>query len=82
MWPSPYRFLLGRIAHVAVLGTRPAETLVQIIERLLAAGEATTVPAEARSLLERRRAQARTIGPWVEGHYRPGKRFSPKRRDR
>jgi hypothetical protein len=57
---------------VAVLGTRPAEALVRVIERTLEAGEPTAVPPNVRELLERRRAQARAIGPWVEGHYRPG----------
>src|SRR5580704_19461569 len=49
---STYRFLLDQIAHVAVLGTRPAETLVQVIERLLTAGERTTVPEDIQALLE------------------------------
>ena len=76
---STYRFLLDQIAHVAVLGTRPAETLVRVIERTLAAGERTKVPEEIQALLERRRTQARAIGPWVEGHYRPGIRLQEEK---
>jgi hypothetical protein len=46
---------------------------VQTIESLLAAGERTTVPAEVRAQLEARRAHASKLGPWDEGHYRPGR---------
>src|SRR5690349_10415605 len=56
---STYRFLLNQISHVAVLGDRPAETLVQIVERLLGVGTPTTIPPEVRTALEQRRAQAR-----------------------
>jgi hypothetical protein len=79
---STYRFLLNQMSHVAVLGERPAEVLVQVVERLLASGTPTTVPPEVRAALEQRRAQARAIGPWVEGHYRPGRRLPTNGNDK
>src|SRR2546430_165662 len=59
---STYRFLLQQISHVVVLGSRPAETLVETVEQLLARGKVTTVPPEVRTALEQRRAQATKIG--------------------
>jgi hypothetical protein len=71
---STYRFLLDRISHVAVLGQTPPPDLDQKVSRLLSRGESVTLPAAVVAMLEARRAQAATIGPWVEGHYRPGQR--------
>ena len=71
---SSYRFQLDQIWHVAVLGDRPPEAFDQQIQSILADGEATTLPSEILILLNQRRLQAAAIAPWVEGHYRPGKR--------
>ena len=71
---SSYRFQLDQIWHVAVLGDRPPAEFDQQIASILAAGEPTTLPSDILILLNQRRLQAATIAPWVEGHYRPGKR--------
>lgn len=70
---STYRFLLENVSHVAVLGHQPPQELEPELRSLLDRGEAATVPLEVRAVLEARRRQATQIGPWVEGHYRPGK---------
>lgn len=72
---STYRFQLDQGWHVAVLGDRPPEDFDQQIQSILAAGEPTTLPSDILILLNQRRLQAAAIAPWVEGHYRPGKRF-------
>ncbi len=72
---SAYRLLLEQIYHVAVLGGAPAETALQEqIENILyAEGTPTQLPDDVLTMLHERRQQAEQIGPWVEGHYRPGK---------
>lgn len=72
---SAYRFLLERVSHVVVLGEAPPEEIAQRLQTILATGEPTTLPEEIVRLLCARRAQASTLGPWVEGHYRPGRRL-------
>lgn len=72
---STYRFQLDQGWHVAVLGDMPPEEFDQQIQSILAAGEPTTLPSDILILLNQRRLQAAAIAPWVEGHYRPGKRF-------
>jgi hypothetical protein len=42
----------------------------------LAAGEPAVVPEDVLRLLNARRTAATQVGPWVEGHYRPGKRLT------
>ena len=74
---SAYRFLLDQAWHVAVLGAPPVEELTITLTALLTAGEPVTLPADVVQLLAKRRAEQRRLGPWVEGHYRPGKRLGP-----
>ena len=69
---SAYRLQLNRVSHVAVLGQPPPEELDQTLVVLLAAGEATALPAEVVKLLVQRRRQATRGSSWLEGHYRPG----------
>jgi hypothetical protein len=73
---STYRFILDGVSHVAVIGNPPPTDLEQQLQTILAAGsagEATALPLEILARLARRRSQATQIGPWVEGHYDPGK---------
>jgi len=72
---SAYRFHLDRTWHVAVLGDQPPEDLDRQLRTILSRGTPTSLPEEVLSELQRRRAQATTLGPWVEGHHRPGSRF-------
>ncbi len=72
---SCYRFQLDTVYHVAVLGERPHAKLERKLERILASGEAVELPEDILDVLWRRRELARQINPWVEGHYRPGKRI-------
>jgi len=72
---SAYRLQLNQVWHVAVLGEPPPAELEQKLQDILASGEPTTLPEEVLKVLAQRRAKATKIGPWVEGHYRPGKRI-------
>jgi hypothetical protein len=72
---SCYRLQLDQVSHVAVLGSQPPPEVDEHLTTLLATGELTSLPEDALAFLQARRAQARQIGSWVEGHYRPGKRF-------
>jgi len=72
---SVYRLQLEQRWHVAVLGLRPPRYIERKLERILAAGESVTLPPEVLELLQNRRARATQIGPWVEGHHRPGERL-------
>ncbi len=40
----------------------------------------TQLPEDILTMLDERRKQAQQIGPWVEGHYRPGKRVEVKKK--
>ncbi len=77
---SVYRLQFEQISHVAVLGEEPPEELEQQLTAILAAGEPTTLPQDVLEFLRERREQAKQLGPWVEGHYRPGKPVRTKRR--
>ena len=71
---SAYRFHQGSgVWYVAVLGNPPPSELDERISALLAPGEPVTLPAEVVATLTARRAQMRTLGPWAEGHHRPGR---------
>jgi hypothetical protein len=72
---SIYRFLLEQVYHVAVLGDAPPRTLARRIERILAAGDAVTLPDEVLQQLAARRDEQIQQAPWSEGHYRPGRRL-------
>jgi hypothetical protein len=67
---SVYRLQLEAIWHVAVLGEQPQRKLQRRLEAILSTGEPTTLPEEILRELERRRAQATKLGPWVERHLR------------
>ena len=73
---SAYRFQLDRIYHVVVLGDPPPTALHDELRAILAAGERATVPEDVLRLLNGRRAEATQVGPWVEGHYRPGEQLT------
>ena len=72
---SAYRLKLEEMWHVAVLGDTPPEDFDQLIQAILSTGEPTELPPEILAFLNQRRLQARQLGSWVEGHYRPGKHF-------
>jgi len=69
---SVFRFQLARVYHVAVLGAPPLPDLEGRLRSILSAGVPATLPAEVIAMLQGRRAEAAQLGPWVEGHYRPG----------
>jgi hypothetical protein len=73
---SAYRFQLNRVDHVVIVGEPPLADLHDALRAVLAAGSPAVVPQDILRLLNARRATATTVGPWVEGHYRPGKRLT------
>jgi hypothetical protein len=73
---SAYRFQLNAVSHVVVLGDPPPTALHDELRAILATGEPATVPEDVLRLLNARRAGATELGPWVEVHYRPGKRIT------
>jgi hypothetical protein len=72
---SAYRFQVQGVWHVAVVGDAPGKELADELEKWLSSGEAVELPGDALEFLFRRRAEQIRHGPWVEGHYRPGRRF-------
>jgi hypothetical protein len=68
---SVFRFILDRHWHVSVLGDPPAESLERRIRQVLSRGTPASLPEEVLAELQRRRAEAVRIGPWVERHHRP-----------
>lgn len=70
---SAYRLRLRQVWHVAVLGAPPPRGLARRIDRLLASGDTTPLPAEVLQRLAHRRQEQIQQGPWTEGHYRPGR---------
>lgn len=73
---SAYRFQLNRVDHVVIVGDPPPADLHDQLRAVLAVGEPAVVPEDILRLLHARRATATKVGPWVEGHYRPGKRIT------
>ena len=72
---SAYRFLLDQVSHVTVLGEPPPAELAKALQALLARGDPAALPrCVLQALTDRRRRMSRQ-GPWLEGHYRPGKRL-------
>lgn len=65
-----YRFLLNHQSPATA-------ELERKITTILATGEPTTLPTEVLSALVGRRAAAKEVGPWVEGHYRQGIQVYP-----
>ena len=73
---SAYRFQLNRVDHVVIVGEPPPPDLHDELRSVLSAGEPAVVPEDVLRLLNARRTVATRAGPWVEGHYRPGKRIT------
>jgi hypothetical protein len=73
---SAYRFQLDRVYHVVVLGDPPPAELHDELRAILAAGDPAQLPEDVLKLLNARRAEATRAAPWVEGHYRPGRRLT------
>lgn len=73
---SAFRFQLDRLWHVAVLGDLPPDYLKARIKMILSAGDPTSLSTDILEALQERRVEAMRRGPWVEGHYRPGRRLS------
>jgi hypothetical protein len=73
---SAYRIRYVNVPYVVVLGQTPAADLGQQVDTLLGdangRGEPANLPQDIIKTLSQRRNQARRLGPWVEGHYRPG----------
>lgn len=70
---SAYRIRFKDVPHVVVLGSPPTPDIDQKLTEILKTGDAASLPTDIISTLTQRRAEARRMGPWVEGHYRPGK---------
>ena len=68
---SVFRLILDRAWHVSVLGDQPDETLERRIRQVLSRGVPATLPEQILLELQRRRAEATRLGPWVERHQRP-----------
>ncbi len=72
---SAYRIQRNQLWLVAVLGETPPQEFAQRIQSILSTGEPVTLPPDILTFLNQRRIQASGLGDWVEGHYRPGRRF-------
>jgi hypothetical protein len=72
---SEYRFQIQGVWHVAVVGDAPSKELAEELEKWLSSGESVELSGDALEFLFRRRAEQIKHGPWVERHYRPGRRF-------
>ncbi len=70
---SAYRFLLNAVYHALVLGDPPPRDVHDGLRTIFAAGQPAVVPEDVLKLFNVRRREATQAGPWVEGHYRPGK---------
>lgn len=68
---SAYRIRYENIPHVVVLGLKPSAEIDERLVDTLSSGEDAELPQHIVSTLSQRRMQAKRIGPWVEGHYRP-----------
>ncbi len=72
---SAYNLQLNGIPFVVVLGEPPAAELHECLRVILRRGEPASLPEEVLGLLLQRRAEESRKGPWVEHHYRPGRRL-------
>ncbi len=68
---SVYRLLLTHRWYLAILGDQPRPDLQRRLDQILAQGEPASLPEQVLGELQRRRAQAIKLGPWVERHARP-----------
>ncbi len=66
---SAYRIRITEGWHVIVLGEKPSDQLHQRIEALLTNGTLVNLRSDVLAYLQRRRARAEKIAPWVEVHY-------------
>ena len=73
---SAYRFLFEGKSVVAVVGENPGSEEETRLNRQLSGGVRTQLDDDILRFLVERREQATELGPWVEGHYRPGKGFN------
>ena len=55
-----------------MVGKEPPPGFDERIKALLATVEPVTLPEEVVATLTARRSQAQKLGPWVQGHHRPG----------
>ncbi len=80
---SVYRLMVGPSleSHVVILGDTPNKRLREQLLVALGSGEPVDLDYEVLDHLMQRRQVAQGMGPWVEGHYRPGSTVHlPKRR--
>ena len=70
---SAYRIRFKDVAHVVVVGATPPEQVDTLLVGILQNGEPASLPPDVIMTLNQRRQAARRLGPWVEGHYRPGR---------
>jgi hypothetical protein len=67
---SVYRFELGGVPHVAVVGLEPSPRIIQAVTQTLSRGQPAVLPQEAARWLLERRADMAPEGPgFTEGHY-------------
>lgn len=59
---------------------RSPELQLKLENILYQSGIPTQLPADVLELLSKRREQAQQLGPWVEGHHRPGIVFERRKR--
>lgn len=69
---SAYRIRFKDSPHVVVIGTNPLQEIDQRLGEILKSGQQTSLPPDVVNTLVQRRRAAGQLGPWVEGHYRPG----------
>lgn len=72
---SAYRIRYKEVPHVVVLGSLPTPEIDGQLTKILEVGEPANLPQNIVITLAQRRIQAKRIGPWVEGHYRPGQQM-------
>ncbi len=72
---SAYRIRYKEVPHVVVLGSLPTPEIDGQLTKILEVGEPANLPQNVVITLAQRRIQAKRIGPWVEGHYRPGQQM-------
>jgi hypothetical protein len=74
---SAYRLRYQDVPHVVIVGASPPSDVDRKLTAIFKDGQPATLPPDIVRYLARRRSEAKTIGPWVEGHYRPGRTVRP-----
>lgn len=77
---SVFRIRYNDVPFVVVLGIRPDDHVLDLFAFLTEA-PVDSLPIEVIRSLAARREDASAIGPWVEGHYRPGLRTHTEESD-